>query len=144
MDNDARLELLYKIIGYWTSQAISAAPRLQIADHLQHGPKCTDELASKLSAHPLNLYRLLRALASQGIFKELSGRRFELTAMAERLSLSHPESLYGLAVMNGSDWHWQPWGSLFKSIKTGKTAFDHCHGERMFDYLDGHPENSNV
>ena len=56
------------ISGYWISQAIYAAAKFGIADHLKDGPKSVEELAGATSTNPDALYRLLRALASVGIF----------------------------------------------------------------------------
>ena len=58
------------ITGYWVSQAIYAAAKFGIADHLKNGPRSIDELAKLSSANPDALYRLLRALASVGIFEK--------------------------------------------------------------------------
>ena len=52
------------LTGYWISQAIYAAAKFGIADHLKDGPKTVGELATASSTNPDALYRLLRALAS--------------------------------------------------------------------------------
>ena len=56
------------ITGYWISQAIYAAAKFDVAEHLKGGPKSVEELAEATSTNPNALYRLLRALASVGIF----------------------------------------------------------------------------
>jgi hypothetical protein len=53
------------ITGYWISQAVYAAAKFGIADHLKDGPKLVEELAESTSTNPDALYRLLRALASR-------------------------------------------------------------------------------
>jgi len=58
------------ITGYWLSQAIYAAAKFGIADLLSAGPRSVDKLAVDTSTNPDALYRLLRALASVGIFSE--------------------------------------------------------------------------
>src|SRR5262249_48812468 len=73
------------ITGYWISQAIYAAAKLGIADLLKDGPKPAAELAGATSTNPDALYRLLRALASVGIFIEDESRQFSLTPLAEPL-----------------------------------------------------------
>ena len=35
-------------------------------------------------------------------------------------------------------YHWQPWGELLHSVKTGETAFNYIHGMGLFDYLREH------
>ena len=73
------------ITGYWTSQAIYAAAKFGIADLLKDGPRSIDELAEASSTNTDALYRLLRALASIGIFSENSPKEFSLTPLAEPL-----------------------------------------------------------
>ena len=58
------------ITGYWISQAVYAAAKFNIADHLKDGPRTVEELASDTNTDPTALYRLLRALASRGTFAE--------------------------------------------------------------------------
>ena len=74
------------ITGYWVSQAIYAAAKFGIADHLKDGPKTVGELAGATSTNPDALYRLMRALASVGIFAEVDSRRFSLTPLAEAVA----------------------------------------------------------
>ena len=84
-DISTHQQLDQMITGYWISQAIYAAAKFGIADHLKDGPKTVGELAAATSTKPDALYRLLRALASVGIFTEGESRRFSLTPLAEPL-----------------------------------------------------------
>src|SRR5437867_1749028 len=71
--------------GYWVSQALYVAAKLGIADMLASGPRSIEELALESGALRPALYRLLRALASLGIFAEIDAARFELTPLAQPL-----------------------------------------------------------
>lgn len=64
------------ITGKWRSQAVCAAAELGIADILKDGPRSTLEIATAIGASEDAVYRLLRALASLGLFLSLSERRF--------------------------------------------------------------------
>lgn len=139
---DAALAQL--IFGKCVAMAISVAAKLRIADKLAAGPKSAADLARETETHAPSLYRLLRALASVGVFAEDSDRRFRLTPMAEYLRTGVPGSMRGVADYFGSDWTWRPWGQLLHSVRTGETAFDHVFGEPCFDYLAKHPEESAV
>ena len=57
-------------MGFRTTQMIYVAAKLGIADHFAEGPQTADALAQAVGAAPRPLYRLLRALASIGIFAE--------------------------------------------------------------------------
>src|ERR1043166_1875366 len=110
------------ITGYWISQAIYAAAKFAIADHLKDGPKTVGELASASSTNPDALYRLLRALASVGIFTEGESRLFSLTPLAEPLRSDVAGSKRALALMSGDE-QFRAWSEIDYSIQTGKKAF---------------------
>ena len=57
--------------------ALSCAAELGIADALADGPLSVDEIANRTGVQRGNLFRLLRALESIGIFRETSPGVFE-------------------------------------------------------------------
>jgi O-methyltransferase domain/Dimerisation domain len=126
--------------GFWISQAIAVAASVGIADHLQSGPKNCAELAPAVGVHAGALYRLLRAIASVGVFAEDQQGRFSLTPLATLLLTEGPGSWRAAAILNGEPWVWQPWGALAYSVKTGKPAFEHVFGMEFEAYLAQHPE----
>jgi hypothetical protein len=81
-ETSAHEQLDRMITGYWISQAIYAAAKFDLAGHLKDGPKSVDNLAEATSTNAAALYRLLRALASVGIFAEVGSRRFAMTPLA--------------------------------------------------------------
>lgn len=129
------------ITGYWSSQAIYAAASLGIADLLAEGPQTVEQLATATKTNPGALYRLLRALASVGIFAENQQKEFALTPLAEYLRSDVPGSKRALAMMSGDE-HFQAWGEILYSIRTGKTSFDKVFGKPFFDYLPEHPDKA--
>jgi SAM-dependent methyltransferase len=126
-------------IGGWMTQAISVAAELGIADFLVQGPRTADELARLAHAHVGALYRVLRALASIGIFSEDTERRFSLTPMAECLRSDTPDSLRFFAIMSGAEFY-QSWGCLLHSAQTGEPGFQKRYGAPFFQYMTEHPE----
>jgi ubiquinone/menaquinone biosynthesis C-methylase UbiE len=137
-----KAKLLRMLTGYWLSQAIHVAARLGIADLVKDEPKTAAELARLTGTHPLALHRLLRALASVGIFAADEDGRFGLTDMA-RCLLDEPMSQRTVALMLGDE-HYASWGQLLYSVKTGKPAFDHLYGKPVFDWLSEHSEQAKI
>lgn len=131
------------ITGYWQTQAIYVAAKLGLADMLANGPRSIDELAQTAGVHAPSLYRLLRALASVGVFADDGTGRFELTSAAECLRSDVPGSQRALAIMSGEE-HYYAWGDLLYSVKTGKMAFDHVYGMPVFDFLSQNVEQAKV
>ena len=137
-------EQLNKMIsGYWTTQAIYVAAKLGIADLLSQGPRSVDDLAQATHTHSPSLFRLLRGLASLGIFADDGAARFSLTPLAECLRSDVPGSQRSLAIMSGEE-HYKAWGELLYSIQTGKIAFDKLFGIPVFEYLSQNLEQAKV
>jgi Dimerisation domain len=105
-------ELMGIVRGYQRSQALAVAARLRIADRLAAGPQPVDQLAEQTDTHAPTLYRLLRALASIGVFTELEGHAFENNAMSELLRTDHELSIAPAAEMFCSDYEWTAWAAL--------------------------------
>lgn len=127
--------------GYWISQSIYVAARLALADRLKAGPQTVEALAAATDTQPDALYRLLRALASVGIFREDESRRFALTPTAELLQSDVEGSQRALAIMMGEE-HFACWGELLYTVRTGKNAFEKIYGAPIFDWLSQHPEQA--
>jgi hypothetical protein len=130
--------------GFWIAKAIAVAAELGIADYLKDGPKTMQELALAVGAHAGALYRLLRALASVGVFAEEQQGRFTLTPLAALLLSDHPQSWRAAALLNGEPWVWQPWGDLLHSVKTGRPAFEHIFGVEFDAYLAQHRQAADI
>lgn len=137
-------QLANLIMGFRVTQMIHVVAKLEIADKLSQGPRFSHELAAMTSAHPQALYRLLRALASLGIFAELEDGYFGLTPLSNLLRSDHEGSLHGLALLYGEGWIWQAYGALLHSVQAGETAFQHVHGCDFFSYLGQHPDAAGV
>ena len=90
------------IVNAWTSQAITVAVELGIADVLDKGPLRLEELASQVKADPDALRRLLRALIGRGIFRQRRDGRYQLNALATSLRTNAPLSAAAMARMVGS------------------------------------------
>src|SRR5258708_31546434 len=126
--------------GHWTTQAIFVAAKLGLADLLRDGARSSNELAQSAGVNARSLYRLLRALASVGVFAEDTDGRFSLTPMAECLQTDAPGSIRAWALSMGEPYSFKVVGELLHSVKTGQTAFDHVHGVGIFDYFSQQPD----
>ena len=131
------------ITGYWISQAIYAASKFGIADHLKDGSRSVEDLAKATSTNPDALFRLLRALASVGIFAEGEAGQFRLTPLAEPLRSDVSGSKRALALMSGDE-QFRAWAEIAHSIQTGKTAFEKVYGKPIFDYLGENPDKARI
>ncbi len=142
--NLASLDMLNLITSYRVTQAIYVVAKLGIADLLKDGPKGSQELANCTGTNAAAVYRILRALASIGIFKEVKHDLFELTPLGESLRSDVPGSMRAWAIMVGKEHHWQAWGHLLYSAQTGKPAFNHVFGMGPFEYYNQNPQAGQI
>jgi len=140
----ASAQVLQMLAGKWVSRALSAAADLALADHLKDGPRTTAELAAACGAREREVYRLLRALASVGVFEERAPRQFALTPLAEPLRSDTPDSIRNMARFMAIPMTWRAWEPLTDSIRTGKTGMSQIGVPNPFDYLRDHPEESEI
>lgn len=134
-----REKLLSLVAGEWAAQGMYAAARFDIAGHLLDGPKSAQELAKLTQCSEENLYRLLRMLASIGIFYEGENRMFSNTDASELLAKDHPQSLRALTLFYSEEMS-RSWCSVADCVKKGKPAFDLVYGQPVFDYFRTHPQ----
>ena len=133
------------IDSFQVSQALHVAATLGIADLLKDGKRGSDDLAAATNTNPSALYRLLRALASVGVFEEDAERRFGLTELGECLRSDAAEPLGEWARQIGRPYYWQAWDHLLFSIQTGENAFSDLHdGMRVWEWRAQHPEESAI
>ena len=142
--HDVSADLSRLLMGFRLSQAIHVAAALGLADLLLSGPKTSGELAEATNAHPLALYRLMRALSSAGVFRELDHRRFELTPVGESLRSDVAGTLAPMAQLIGGPSYWQAWGDLLHAVRSGETAFNHVHGADVWEYRASHVQEGEV
>ena len=134
--------LLRMIRGFQVSRMIYVAAKLGIADLLVDGAKTAEELAAATTTHAPSLYRLLRALASLGIFAEDEQGRFALTPMAELLQTGTATSLRDTTLYLGSPIFQRVWGELPHGIITGEDGYRHLFGMNDWAYREQNPEDN--
>jgi O-methyltransferase domain/Dimerisation domain len=132
------------IMGRWVSRLIYVAAKLELADRLKHGPRTVEELATAAEVQAPALYRVLRALASVGIFAEAKDKRFKLTPLAATLQKAAPSSMHAAALMLGEKYWEDAWAQLLHGVKTGEMPFLKAHGIPPFEYLEKHPEDLKI
>lgn len=136
--------MLAHLTGYWVSQLVFVAAKLGIAEQLARGPRTPEALAKKVGADAGALRRVLRALASIGIFAETARGTFKLTPLAATLREDAPSSLKNFALMIVEGYNWSAWQELLDGVKTGLLPFPRVHGQPIFDYLRDHPEDDRI
>ena len=140
----AYLVLFEKAQKFWISKAIAVAAELEIADILEEGPKTIEEIARISGTHAPSLYRVMRVLAGEGIFKEKQNKTFTLTPLAKEL-LEKKSSAKYMVLNVVSPVNWKLFGEMLHCIKTGENATVKTLGaDTIFEYLEKDPKENEI
>jgi len=141
---DARASMIGLIGSFHVSRALCVAAELGIADLLREGPRPVAALAAATSTDAASLFRILRLLASAGVFAIDEREEVALTPVSATLCSDAKGSLraWAIALMGGDAY--RAWGALLHSVRTGGTAFDHVFGENVWAYRVTHPESARI
>lgn len=134
-------QMILLLGGFRVSQALYAAAALGVADHLVAGPAPAEVLAGHTGAHAPSLRRLLRTLASVGVFTEPEPGVFALNPLGQLLASGQPGSMRDVVIMF-METHYAPFGDLLDTIRTGQPAAERFYGQPFFAWLAQHPEQA--
>lgn len=137
-------QLLRMANGVVFHQALYAAAKLGLADLLSDKAQSIPELASQIAVNEGALYRIMRLLASQGVFEETAASNFRNTDLSHFLRTGVPGSIRALMIFRGSEFFFAPFGEILYSIGTGLPAREKLYGMNPFDYLKNNPDTARI
>jgi SAM-dependent methyltransferase len=126
--------------GFAVSQALRVIIELGIPDLLAVSERSVDELATATQSDADALYRVMRLLAPEGVFREVLPRHFQLTEVGAGLRSDRPGPGDFVRMINSEPY--LAFEQLLHSVRTGKPAFDKVLGSPRFDWLSEHPEQA--
>lgn len=126
--------------GILTVAGLRATLVCRIPDKLAHGPRHVSELAREANVHEGALYRCLRAVASTGVFTEVSPHVFANTLSSEVLRSDHPSKALDTALWMTNPFHMRSYAEFMHSVQTGETCVEKAVGLCCFDYFPTDPE----
>jgi hypothetical protein len=135
-----RAELFRLASGFMITKAIGAAVQLGLPELVSERNRSAAELADAAAADPDAITRLLRALASVGVFTD-DGGVIRHTPMSELLVRDTAGSFAAQALVLSS-FQYLTWGESLQAFRTGLPAFPAVHGQPIFDWLAEHPDQA--
>lgn len=125
------------------ARALQIAAELRIADLLASRPRPCQDLAEHTETDPEALYRMMRLLASRGLFQETETGVFELTPMGDPLRSDHPASVRSVLALTGAV---APLvlGGAHHSLRTGEATFPQVTGDPIYAHMARHPEQGRL
>jgi hypothetical protein len=137
-------QLLGDSLGYLYSAALRVAVRVGVADHLAGGSLPVDRLAALGGVESDHLRRVLRFLATRGVFREDDDGAFHLTTAAALLRSDSPLPLRSLILLFTDQLYWLPAGRLEDTVRKGSAVFGDIFGAQFFDYLPSDKERAEL
>jgi hypothetical protein len=135
--------LLQLSAGYYVSRALHTVADLGVADALGDTPQAAAAIAAATGADANALERVVRLLASYGIFEYRDGA-LQHTPMSRMLRDDHPQSMRALVRMFGSGGLWAAVGELGWTMRTGEPSADRALPGGIWGYLRENPEASRI
>jgi hypothetical protein len=141
IDTAPHAQLIEMAIAIWRARALYAAAALGLADLLADGPRAAEDLAADTKTHASSLYRLLRALAACGLFREVQPRVFAATPLGAALQRDAPGAARATILTIAGDWQWKAWDRFLESVRTGEPGLKQACGRSLFDFLTANPDD---
>ncbi|MCC3766221.1 methyltransferase [Streptomyces sp. UNOC14_S4] len=144
-DMAGSLRLMEEAFGFFHSAALRTAASLRLADRLADGPRTVADLAADTGTDGAALHRLLRLLASRGVFQEVQevqevqegdADAFGLTPAAYALRTDVPGSLHSAVLLLTDDMFTCSSADLTETVRTGESAFPRVFGTPFFQHLE--------
>lgn len=124
--------MLEHMQNLWLLGSISVANELGIAGILNDGPMTISELARLTETYEDPLYRVMRLLASEGIFREIEGKKFANTRYSEPM-LETELKYFIRHTLNKIQF--RAFGEMMHTLKTGRRTTELFFEQGVFDHM---------
>lgn len=125
------------------SSSLQVAAELGVADHVGDETVSVKQLAAACAADRDGLDRVLRLLATVGIF-ERHAEGYGHTEASRLLRSDHPMSMRAFARMMGLPVFRATFDQLGHSVRTGSPAIELVATDGFWPYLQGHPQEAEI
>jgi hypothetical protein len=139
LERDA-LERLLR--GFQVSRMLRVVADLMLADRIPRGgSRPMEELAADCAVDAVPLLRILRALASFGVFRVSETGAVSHSPLSLALRTDAPESLHYAAKFWTAAGSWRAWGELDAAL-AGRVPHEAAWSMSRFEYLHRHPDEA--
>jgi hypothetical protein len=125
------------------SRSLHVVAELGVADHIGDTPVSAENLAAACGAAPDALDRVLRLLATRGVFRR-DARGYRHTEASRLLRGDHPWSMRAFARLNGLPGVSGTFAAFEHAVRTGSPALEAVDPKGFWHYLQDHPDEAAV
>ena len=129
--------------GFWLAKALGVSCELNLAEIIGNREMNVEEIARQAGADPKALYRLMRALAGECVFKETKPGLFKNTKLSYALQEA-PGNPKHMILHQMNELNWMLVSELKDSVITGKNSAHKVFGTDIFTHLENSPEKNEL
>lgn len=129
--------------GFLNSRCLHVAANLGVADVVRDEARPLAEVADSLAVDAAALERVMRHLASLGVFRVEAGQVSHNEA-SRLLRSDDPGGLLPLTRLLAMPVFWDSVKALEDAVRTGRPGMTFVHPDGLFSYLDTQPDESKV
>ena len=137
MDGQSPASRAAQLIDYWTPLLIRMSVDAGIIEAFGREERSPLDVAAATSTNPDAVARVVRALASRGVFAEAGDGLFRLTVVGRCFLEGERGGIVGLATFKGYEIH--AWAEAPHTLRTGGPAFPEHFGQGFWEWLVDHP-----
>jgi O-methyltransferase domain len=141
--SESAMALVELATGYWLPRCLHVVADIGVADALETEPRSVADLARALGVNADALDRVLRLLASHGIFERRDGK-YAHNQLSRALRSDDPHSVRAYVRLVGLPIFWNSYGVLEGVIRTGKPAVNAIEPDGIFAYFKAHPGERDI
>ncbi|MBB5953785.1 C-methyltransferase [Saccharothrix tamanrassetensis] len=126
--------LTQMLSGMSISAVVQAAAQLGLADAIGEEPVGVTELAEKVGADRTALRRLMRSLATLGVFHATDVDTYAHTDVSRVLRADAEGGMRDVVLLAARDWNWRLWRRLADAVRGTDVATEEF-GKDLYSYL---------
>jgi precorrin-6B methylase 2 len=135
--------MMSHIENFWISKGLVAALKLNISEHIIDGKNTLDQLAVVTQTHPDALFRLMRMLCAQDIFKLSKKGIYSLTAYS-KVMIDGNGSVKYLLLSHLGKLHFELFSEIDYTLKTGISASQKLFNKDIFSHVQDSPAQHDI
>ena len=140
----ASLPMFEQSTGMMQTMMLTIVSRHEIADRLKERPLTAAELARMSGTNADVLHRILRALASRGVFTLDKVGRFHNNRLSKSLLTGEAAASREWVQYFGSQSNVLAWADLQRSVVDGQSSFDRVFGMSVWDWFEKHSDEQDM
>jgi O-methyltransferase domain len=138
MTDERAVSRARELIDYWTPLLLRLCVDTGVVEAFGREERSAEDVAAVTGTDADTLARVLRALASRGVFETRDGGRYRLTDVGRIFLVDEPGNIAGFA--SHKPWELHAWAESAHTLRTGEPSFPVHFGQGNWDWLKANPE----